>query len=181
MPARNDKEVGIAASLDLYMAVAVKYSDKIDKTLRITGIEHNITPEKWSVALAFDVTDSVAAPHPPHPGLTNSMTKAQECRSAGQSVDRGGWLRVLDERVDGHRGGAGRRPPAFTSWARHGSGSPWLDQGWGLPAETSAGNGVPTTRGLMLHRTAGWHHAADGAGSLGAGSPQPDLPVTPRE
>lgn len=62
MPVRTDDERKWATMLDLYTPVTVKYDTKVDANLRITGIEHTITPEDWSVSYSFDIEDSVAAP-----------------------------------------------------------------------------------------------------------------------
>jgi len=50
------------ATLDLYDLVRVTNTDAdLDVTLRITSIDHNITPNRWTITLGFDV-DGYAAP-----------------------------------------------------------------------------------------------------------------------
>ncbi|WP_162242373.1 H-type lectin domain-containing protein [Nocardioides sp. Leaf307] len=74
MPVNDARELKWAVRNDLYTPVAVKYNTKVDKTLRITSIEHQITPKGWFVTYGFDVQTSVAqptyTPAPPYKGTT---------------------------------------------------------------------------------------------------------------
>lgn len=49
--------------LDLYALVNVVHAESgTDENLRVTGIEHQIQPGRWTMHLSFDADDSVAAP-----------------------------------------------------------------------------------------------------------------------
>lgn len=59
----TETDVAGKGLLDLYDLVTVVNADKdLDQDLRITGIEHAISPKKWLVTLTFSRTGSVATP-----------------------------------------------------------------------------------------------------------------------
>ncbi|WP_235739032.1 hypothetical protein [Nocardioides alcanivorans] len=62
MPVRNADELRAAALLDLYSLIDVAYEDRVDGALRITGIDHTISPGKWLTTYTFARPTSVAAP-----------------------------------------------------------------------------------------------------------------------
>lgn len=62
MPVRNATEIHHAMNIDLYSLVKVVHDDKIDGFYRVTGIEHNINPDLWTVTYTFADTGSVAMP-----------------------------------------------------------------------------------------------------------------------
>lgn len=56
------------ALIDLYAKVRVTNTDKaLDQTLRPTGIQHQISPRRWTMVLTFDQVDTVATPIPTTP------------------------------------------------------------------------------------------------------------------
>lgn len=95
MPVRNDYERKWATMLDLYTKVSVKYDTKIDTNLRITSIEHIITPDKWQVNYGFDVVGSVAAPTwTPSPNAAGNTSSAVQFNDI-QVGDAGTAMKVL--------------------------------------------------------------------------------------
>lgn len=64
----------LASFQDLYDLVQITFSNKLSSVLhRVTGIEHNITPDEWKVKYLFSDTGSVAqptmTPSPPFQGV----------------------------------------------------------------------------------------------------------------
>lgn len=62
VPVLDARSFWQATQIDLYALVHVTYGTKVDEDYRVTGIQHQITPEKWTTTYSFDVTGSVASP-----------------------------------------------------------------------------------------------------------------------
>lgn len=88
------------ALIDLYAKVRVTNTDKaLDQTLRVTRIQHDITPRRWNLVLGFDQVSTVAKPIPTTPqggldsggwvnmaGLTGMTVTFAQCHRDGNRV-----------------------------------------------------------------------------------------------
>lgn len=79
------------ALLDLYDLVQVKNANAgIDQQMRVTGIEHSITPERWTTRLDFTTTGNVAAPQQT-PGLATGVAVSTSDTAWTPFTYQNGW------------------------------------------------------------------------------------------
>jgi hypothetical protein len=93
----NARSMAHAVKLDLYSIAKIVYQDKVNRDFRIVGIEHNITPDTWAVALMFGETTAVEQPLRTTPVKNNIVGEPflSRHRAANQSINNSTWETVL--------------------------------------------------------------------------------------